>query len=209
MLTRLIVLAALLSVACGRSSLFDEEMDSKDAGAPTSDSPDDAAPSDDGGSLESSAGDSGTSGCLSPPPAENGAPCALGSICEFGTSPFYDCDSYAGCNDGLSYFMPGVDSLCAAETSVCAADTPVAGASCSQAAVMIPGCDTPAGTTCYCYAVQTTATWQCSPHGPGCPVVRPHLGWPCAPWDAGQQCEYAVGVEECTATGVWILRENP
>jgi hypothetical protein len=174
-------------------------------GRATGDSGSDSGPSEDAATTPSA---DVYAPCSSSPPAD-GACASPGLQCELGTSPFLVCDTYATCGNGVWSFEEAVPSLCAAATSACTV-TPVEGAPCPQAALNTSGCDTAAGMQCECGSSQTTATWQCIPHGQaGCPPVRPRLGAPCT-LDAGSQCDYAgVDVMECTAAGVWIMRINP
>jgi hypothetical protein len=154
--------------------------------------------------------------CQSLPRPAAGSPCDA-APCEYGSSPFLDCDELATCSatesgDRVWSIEQPDPALCAAATSACAGAAPVAGKPCSGpglcSPVAGPQCDTAAGTYCYCYPTQTTMTWMCVSHGPGCPPVRPRLGAACTT-DADVQCSYAgVDVMECMG-GVWEMRVNP
>ena len=186
-----------------------------------------------GTTLGGDGGDSGTTGdagsgsdssspvnpaCPSQPPT-NGAACSTEQLsCEYGTSPYAQCNTIASCDDSKWYVNPPAPDA----TNCGSSPDP----SCPSTYASVPtgqdcdpdglDCDYPEG-TCGCTVPEGPphvlpdggfygATWVCLTPPSGCPTERPHLGTACS--QEGQTCDYgsctfADGETEACVGGYW------
>jgi hypothetical protein len=157
--------------------------------------------------------DSAAPRCGSPCPASEpseGDPCSF-DWCEYGGSPFFECDRSYGCESGHVVTITAPDaSSCAPSSASCPSTrTSIApGSACTSPAQ----CIFPEG-ECDCLAEGNGASplWFCAGpdggSGGSCPIPRAPLGSPCPSSDqVGSPLCQPLGscrVETCSACGTW------
>jgi hypothetical protein len=144
-----------------------------------------------------------------------GGPCPVTSeACEYGSSPYFVCDTVARCELGSDGgwtwgVVDGADSSqCASQTSACADTQSVTDGGACPVTLEDPffECDLP-GESCSCAA---SSAWSCQPTPSGCPAERPRLGSLCdEPTPPGTVCSYAGGLSLACDDGNWVDRPNP